>query len=675
MAKPRWIQDREDWEDFTPSTPWEEDYGDYMVESTTKRKKSKLSSFWGSSRKWKSSLEDSRVNVYEFMRISQAVRNIIRIHGVDKATTVRFAEIGMQSAAGCATFEDIGEWKKPRILLGKTVYEKCLPEEVLDVYVGIGLHEASHIKHTRQGFLRLKEGTLKGHRQIIEGLLEDERIERLVGEESPGYAPYVEVAKKIIFKFCGMEDAVTKFSTLSPMDQVSTIILGYIRVPYMLTDEMKTWTSIGGSNPYQELGVILDVFPKTEDLVETIGGKIWDMYERIRKEYPPEEEADSAEGDRDLLKELSKLLGSLDGKRGSIGGTSEEKDGSGEAGTAKSIEATEEAIKKLFEERLKDGRFSLLDMLAIDLIWTSSVVSSLDLEESKEVHRATEERASVVGEWDHGVHRRNVVVHPLPTPDAVAKYVAAKKVVQPHIQRMRNIFQFRLGVRNYKENEQIEGKLHRRRIAQASHTDRVFQKSYQKVDRGVAICLLLDESGSMGHAHISRYSCKAQTVFDVSVLLAEALKDVHGVELEIYSYASCGDNSKDNYVKYLYGKNNPTIRSLGNYGHGAQNYDDQAIKVATDLFIKNTSNSNRMMIVLSDGEPCGYSYGGPSANRATAASVKAAEKKGIHVVQVAIECFDSHTMFKHVIKFLDLSKLISDMRKLFVTIIKRTTER
>ncbi len=60
--------------------------------------------------------------------------------------------------------------------------------------------------------------------------------------------------------------------------------------------------------------------------------------------------------------------------------------------------------------------------------------------------------------------------------------------------------------------------------------------------------------------------------------------------------------------------------------------------------------------------------------RATKKSVEAAEKKGIYMMQVAIDSVCSEEMFKHFVKFLNISDLIRKMRKLITRVVKRTTE-
>jgi cobalamin biosynthesis protein CobT len=191
---------------------------------------------------------------------------------------------------------------------------------------------------------------------------------------------------------------------------------------------------------------------------------------------------------------------------------------------------------------------------------------------------------------------------------------------------------------------------------------------------GVAICLLLDESGSMSRAHMQPSHSKASMALQVAVCMAEALRTTPGVEFEVYSFTSCGTGN-DNFMKYLYGKKNPDLAAMGHYGRGSVNYDYMALEQAGRMFIENTSDrAQRIMIVLSDGAPCGEGRNGETAEQATKRASTALEKLGIKVIQVAIEDFRSMNCYKHVLKFTDIPNLINKMRGLITRIIKQASE-
>ena len=106
-------------------------------------------------------------------------------------------------------------------------------EELRDVYCGLGLHEAGHILHTRDGFRRLWEGMsrLRGH---YDNLWEDERIEELVCRDSPGFAPYLQATKQAILERGQPGRAMENWDVLPDLDKVNLLMFAFIRLPHRI---------------------------------------------------------------------------------------------------------------------------------------------------------------------------------------------------------------------------------------------------------------------------------------------------------------------------------------------------------------------------------------------------------------------------------------------------------
>jgi len=354
------------------------------------------------------------------------------------------------------------------------------------------------------------------------------------------------------------------------------------------------------------------------------------------------------------------------------------KSGKSTAPTASASRETAKRAKDNRGEKRIGERFGVSDLKRM-IERLDSVSTPLDCSESECLAKAESERVEFGESWVNpdgyaDDKRRTVISHPVATDVGnKRRYDAAKKAVKEHVQKMKQVFQFRKGTRHFTETQKIEGRLSRRMIGSAKATKRIFQTHYKKTAKGLSLCLVLDESGSMGTADVyggELSTTRAGIALRVATLIVEALRNVDGIELEVYSYGSCGTNHADNHMKYLYGRENADPTSIGGYHHSGQNYDHQAIAEAGRLFKKNTENENRLMIVLSDGAPCGHGYGGMEAIRATKKSVDDLERQGVKVVQVAIDSFDSKSMFKNVIKFLDLNDLINNMRRLVTRVVQ-----
>ena len=687
----------------------EGDYYDTLMTKESSRLKELGSSFLSS--RWsrgKSKSEEARQIVYDLLNIQETVRSLVKIHGVISGTSFGIASIkDAVGGAGASGFKNLLEFKEPYILLDRSIYDECDDVEILDVYCGIGLHEASHINHTRKMFRRLADGELCGRRKLWENLFEDERVEELVREESPGFSPYLQAIKVVLML---RKEADVKFDDLSDMDKICFIIFTFIRIPEKLTDDMKLWKDLKDRCIYEELREMFPIMPITEDdveeygrlleeffkeeedfyselgdkstsdVVESLCGKdadkksAMDVYKRISKSAAQrkvdEEDSEKLEKLKLRMDDLDKIGAGLD----LADDSNYEKKSSIIDASKSSLSATE---KKIFKKRL-GKRFGILELEK--LVRRLSEVKGLSVGESGELSKAAEERLEFGDQWEYsefdslGCKRRTVIVHPKVTDKLETKYKLGLSFVRDSVNRMRAVFRFRLGVHNYTETELLEGHLHKRMLGRAVVSERLFSRSYTRVDKGLSLCLLLDESGSMGGCHtLFKYDTRASIVQKIAILIAEAVRKVPSIELEIYSYGSCGENDKDCLIKYLYGKENSRVESLAGYEGSVQNYDHIAIKTAGDLFLRNTTNPNRMMLVMSDGAPAGYDYGGSKAEAVTKRAVEDLEKKGITVINIAINAYKSERMFKHVIKFLDMNDLINKMRRLIVKIVKQVT--
>ena len=323
-------------------------------------------------------------------------------------------------------------------------------------------------------------------------------------------------------------------------------------------------------------------------------------------------------------------------------------------------------------EEVREGRrFGVVD-LGILLDQMSSVSRPLAPSEAEELKRRDAEPKTSGDHWDWGTDRLTVIEYPRAEPESGRAYESAKRQVLGHIAAMRAVFSMHLAQRIWHERGRSEGRLDRRQLGFGLTTDRLFQTNRVTTSARIAVCLLLDESGSMGQGLPTR----AEAALCATVLLVESMRGMPGVELEVYSHTSCSDLDRDCLVRYLYGRRNPSPVTIGSYSPKGANYDHQAIKTGARLFRENTNIRCRLMLVLSDGYPSGLNYEGEPAIRATRESVETVRRQGIQIINIAVADFHSEEIYgsSYVVKFVDLSRLVSDLRNLMVRVVRGAVE-
>jgi nitric oxide reductase activation protein len=334
------------------------------------------------------------------------------------------------------------------------------------------------------------------------------------------------------------------------------------------------------------------------------------------------------------------------------------------------------------ERRIRDATKALLDkkppetmMEAVDRASNPSEAVFDPRVAAKYIELA--EDKFTVAKIDDGmlVGRSFAFVEPRITEDEVEVFNHFKSIVTPYAKSFREIFTFRLAERMHRFSDLRTGRLHRKKLATAMTTDRVFYTEEHIKTTGVSLCVLLDESGSMGEREGEPSSnpsswTKATKAFSLAMLVQEALKPVPMMDLHVYSHGSFGPSSKDCLIKHLYGGDLKDPKRLACYRGSHQNYDHVAIRETFKRFRIAAKYEKQIFFYLADGEPCGEGYYGYQAIRATRAEVAAIEKAGAFPICFAIEAFDVKQMFKHYVVFNgNFSEFVAKVRGILTALI------
>jgi nitric oxide reductase activation protein len=189
-----------------------------------------------------------------------------------------------------------------------------------------------------------------------------------------------------------------------------------------------------------------------------------------------------------------------------------------------------------------------------------------------------------------------------------------------------------------------------------------------RVDK-VCVCLLIDESGSMGGG------VKIEAARDTGVLINEAIGNVSNVDLFIYGHTA--DRHRRGATELMIYREHGFAprKALGDCEAQWENRDGTAIYEAAKRVRKQTYQPV-LMFVISDGQPAADGYHGSGAIHHTKQMVERVENMGFSVVQICIEpSYDPALMFKHFVILKDMSTLALDLSKVIKTALLKHTKK
>lgn len=158
----------------------------------------------------------------------------------------------------------------------------------LDIFIGYAVHETCHVLHTdfelgRQ-FVQHSEKYLQALKKDIANILEDERIELLLGESiekggdgMPGMTDYIAAAKRHIFSIFNNEGENRLQEPEEPLPRFLNTLLLAVRYPASLTRERVT-------EHLKEMSAIRDIltpYPETQRQVQDATDRIVEVMKDI----------------------------------------------------------------------------------------------------------------------------------------------------------------------------------------------------------------------------------------------------------------------------------------------------------------------------------------------------------------------------------------------------------
>ena len=191
-------------------------------------------------------------------------------------------------------------------------------------------------------------------------------------------------------------------------------------------------------------------------------------------------------------------------------------------------------------------------------------------------------------------------------------------------------------------------------------------------DKPLDVCLLVDESGSMG-------SWKMDKARQTAIALREALKDNQALNLWVFGHTADGYNwhkeGETNMSVYWSPTYQSDVKAIGAMTARAENRDGMALLASAER-VKSESpsmGSNKLMIVISDGEPSANGYRYAMGVPHTKKCVKHLEGQGWSIIQVGISGARERSMremFSNYLLVDDTNELPAKISKIIRKVIK-----
>ena len=491
----------------------------------------------------------------------------------------------------------------------------------IDIFTGLAIHEGSHLLYTDFRVMP------RARNRIIADLfniIEDERIEMLIGQERPGLANFLGCVKYYYFdRHSTRMQASSEGAPAERSVRLVNSILSMIRYPKaMEEDDLREFAD----TLYDVREVILP-YPKTCEEAFSAAQRIFDIIRRFfnqeqKKSAPKEAKGDEGNGsgtqgrqtslsDEQLEKMLGSLLDSLEKDV-----TGQPSDGTTPAGMKP--ERMSGAIRK-DGTRLGKALEGELEIGATDRV---------------NIHFPEADKRR----YDESLSR-------------VRRYVPAFSSIlrRNGTDRVRDLRGLRSGLLD-------TGKL----VEAVQGVENIYrQERTARADR-MAVCILVDESGSMDGE-------KIQAARDTAILLNEALATVRNVDLYIYGHTT----ENGSFVKlnaYREGRGRGDRYVLGSIEADWSNIDSRAIREAAAR-VRARTREKCLFFVISDGAPC-------EPTRNVKEAVRELSRDGFSFVSIGIDFeYDPSEMYDNHVSMTDLSTLAPELGKMIKKAIMENSNR
>lgn len=556
----------------------------------------------------------------------------------------------------------------------KLLNHKDIPYQTrVDMIAGIIYHEYYHKRYTNHDIahkFKIKgldteyfkhpevEDWLKKilHCDVIRSifnLVEDRRIEALGADEFPGYVFFFEETRKYGYYL----HAEKKFT---PKDGYSMYIIDYLMAAILIPELKKQfWTDFDtalvllkkfyGTNQMPEkefkdaeasYNKTKDVMLKMEEYIDINHSKVFSF-----------NFDDAIEATQELFalipKEMADEMNAEMKKKNKVGFNKITEEGMAQCFNKVPIEDLPQDVQDMINETIQD------EIEAIER-------EAEEARKNKQTERKVVQEKIKSKSQNHGFSDFELIDEPI-VPIDHGLYTEAKKIsknITKHLGFLDSRYE-----RNVETYELSEGEIDDTELYSIAFDNKhIFEDVEAIPSYALDFGILLDESGSMS----SRiYEAKLATL---SMILG--LKDNKHINLFVYGHTANEGRSDASIqiLKYFNTlKRETDYRKIFSAKARSSNADGYAIERVAE-FMKESKAREKILIVVSDGQPSAYGYGGAEGERHVKEVVDRLEAEGIMVIQVCMAYIEnSPRMFNHYVQFEKNGQFFEALKRILMT--------
>jgi|TARA_X000001382_G_scaffold3259_4_gene3475 hypothetical protein len=547
-------------------------------------------------------------------------------------------------------------------------------DDKLDVVAGLAIHEKLHLVHSKpllswertygrdKDLLTWQQSLLHN----IGNIIEDEYIESQLAKTHGGFTSYIEKVKTHYFEKHGEKMAEGD----SEFGNVLNTLLSLVRFPSALDAERKK----KHAKHIQFFARALA--PAYTDRASSLVAiqAVYEYMVQLAKDLAKSEASDESpkeEAERRAAEKYESIINDWGGE-----------DALTEEVKGKMMDKLIEDIKLdvEYERRhsvrstVRDGEASMPKELADYAKGMSDIDSYLDkqIKELEDTEYSEEK-------WDTskalGLRKGTKVTwrNQRSNEDGNFGYDKDLARMKPAIGQLKRRIQLFGNTNKYTIRNQRRGKLDKKMLHKIplGRPD-LFKNTIIDEDKPLDVCLLVDESGSMG-------SYKMAKARQTALALREALKDNQALNLWVFGHTADGydwdGTGETNMSCYWSPTYQNDIKAIGAMRARSENRDGMAILASAERVKAESPSmgSNKLMIVISDGEPSAKDYryhvGVPHVKKV----VSHLEGQGWNIIELGITGARESAMremFKNYVIIEDTAELSGTVSKIIRRVIK-----